>query len=260
MPPGLRMPELVALHEQEDDRLTLWLVDVDPEVTPWTDDDFARAATGLGRLAARRAGLPPLGAHDFLTDYRDNVLGNWAVPRLLAPQSWAHPLFVLPEVAALRAEVTTLAGRVAAVHAALAEFPWLPAHGDATPMNLLRPRSAPDEFVLIDWGTATDAPVGFDLAPLVFGQAESGSAPAGEVPARLDVVVGAYARGLATEGLQVSEDVVRRAVLSAAMLRYPCTSLPLHALDGAETVAPSRALSKASFVRMVLDLGRDLTG
>jgi hypothetical protein len=217
----------------------------------------ARAATGLGRLAVRRAAIPSFAAGDFLVDYRDRMLGEWAVPRLLAPDSWAHPLFVLPEVATLRSEVTTLAGRVPAVHAAVAEFPRLPAHGDATPMNLLRPRSAPEEFVLIDWGTATDAPIGFDLVPLVFGRAESGLGPAGEVPGLLSTAVGAYTRGLHTEGMHVSEDVVRRAVLCAAMSRYPCTGLPVQALDG-EPVEPDRAVRKAAFVRMVLDLGREL--
>jgi hypothetical protein len=39
------------------------------------------------------------------------------------------------------------------------------------------------------------------------------------------------------------------------MLRYPCTGLPVQALDG-EPVEPGRAVSKAAFVRMVLDLGR----
>jgi hypothetical protein len=259
MPPGLRMPDLVAVHEQDDDRLTLWLLDVDPLDTPWTDDDISRAATGLARLAVRRADLPSFGAGDFLLDYRDRMLGEWAVPRLLMPESWDHPLFALPEVAALRAEVTALAGRVAAVHADVAAFPRLPAHGDATPMNLLRPRSAPEEFVLIDWGTATDAPIGYDLVPLVFGRAESGLAPPGEVPGLLGTAVGAYTRGLAAEGVHVSEDVVRRAVVSAAMVRYPCTGLPVPALDG-EPVDPGRAVAKAGFVRMVLDLGRELAG
>ena len=48
------------------------------------------------------------------------------MPRLLDPATWRHPLFRLPEVAALRAELTDLAGRVVAVHAALADLPVLP--------------------------------------------------------------------------------------------------------------------------------------
>jgi hypothetical protein len=255
MPPGLHAPDVVAVHEQDDDRLTLWLADVDPVDTPWTPADVARAAEGLGRLAARRAGDPPLTDVDFLASYRDEQLGSWAVPRLLDPATWRHPLFRLPEVAALRAELTDLAGRVVAVHAALADLPVLPAHGDATPMNLLRPRSAPTEFVLVDWGTATVAPVGFDVVPLVFGRAESGRAPAEDVPAMLAVAVEAYAAGLAMEGLPVPATEVCRSAVTAAVLRYPCTGVPLPALDG-EPVDPSTAATKAAFVRMVLDLER----
>ena len=40
------------MHEQDDDRLTLWMADVDPVDTAWTPADVARAAEGLGRLAA----------------------------------------------------------------------------------------------------------------------------------------------------------------------------------------------------------------
>jgi hypothetical protein len=257
MPPGLHAPDVVAVHEQDDDRLTLWTTDVDPVDTPWNDDDVARAAEGLGRLAARRAGDPPATDVDFLRSYRDDQLGTWAVPRLLDPVTWTHPLFLVPEVAALRGELTDLAGRVHEVHARLAEFRVLPAHGDATPMNLLRPRSAPAEFVLIDWGTAVDAPAGFDVVPLVFGEAEAGCATAADLPARLEVAVRAYAAGLAAEGLPIAAPDVRRAVVTAALLRYPCTGVPLPALDGVP-VDPAVATVKAAFVRTVLDLGREL--
>jgi hypothetical protein len=253
MPPGLHAPDVVAVHEEDDDRLTLWATDVLPVDTPWTPEDVARAAAGLGRLAARRADDPPPTALDFLVSYRDEQLGTWAVPRLLDPATWDHPLFQLPAVAALRAELTDLAGRVRDVHAALDDLPVLPAHGDATPMNLLRPGSAPAEFVLIDWGMATSAPVGYDVVPLVFGRAEAGDAPAGEVPALLEVAVRAYAGGLAAEGLPIDPREVWRAAVTAAVLRYPCTGVPLPALHGVP-IDPSVATAKAAFVRMVLDL------
>jgi hypothetical protein len=257
MPPGLRLPEVVAVHEQPDDRLTLWLTDADPDDAPWTAADVTRAAVALGRLAARRAAEPPSSPVNFLTSYRDNQLGAWAVPRLLDPATWAHPLFTLPEVARLRDELTALAHRVRAVHAALDAFPVLPAHGDATPMNMLRPRAAPEDFVLIDWGMTSAAPVGFDLVPLLFGRAEEGSSPAEEVPGLLDLAVPAYAAGLTAEGQSVPVEVVRAAVVGAALLRYPCTGVPLPALDGVP-VEPAVAVTKAGFVRMVLDLDADL--
>jgi hypothetical protein len=257
MPPGMRPPDVVGVHEQEDDRLTMWFEDVDPLDVPWTPDDVARAALGLGRLAVRRDGtsLPPLPGGDFLTGYRDEQLGAWAVPWLLDDGTWASPVFGLPEVAALRPEVCDLAGRVTDLHARLAPIRVLPAHGDATPMNVLRPRARPDEFVLVDWGTSTPGPAGFDLLPLVFGRAEAGLGLPEEVPGLLDVALAAYREGMAAEGLDVPAADLEAAVLTAALLRYPCTTMPLTLLfEPDDEATRARARERAAFVRMVLDL------
>ncbi len=263
MPDGLRMPDLVAVHEQPGDRMTLWLEDVDPVDTPWTDDDHVRAAGLLGRLAARRAGddrLLPRGG-EFLTTYlRDNLLG-WSGPLLCGDEIWRHPLFTLPSVAALRPDLTALAGRVDALFARLDGLPEVLCHGDATPMNLLRPRARPADFVAVDWGTATPAPVGFDVVPLVFGRAEAGTGDADESPRLLELAVPAYHEGLAAEGMEVPLETVRTAVVLAALLRYPSSSLPLEAFLGGAPVtdeAVARTVQRAAFVRMVLDLERDL--
>jgi hypothetical protein len=263
MPDGLRMPDLVTVHEEPGDRMTLWLEDVDPVDTPWTDADHARAAGLLGRLAARRAGddrMLPLGG-EFLTSYlRDNLLG-WSGPLLRSDDLWQHPLFRLPAVADLREDLTALSSRVDALFARLDALPEVLCHGDATPMNLLRPRSRPTDLVAVDWGTATPAPVGFDVVPLVFGRAEAGTGPATEVPGLLDIAVPAYRDGLAAEGTDVPLETVRTAVVLAALLRYPSSSLPLEAFLGGAPVTDesiARTLQRAAFVRMVLDLERDL--
>jgi hypothetical protein len=261
-PAGLVVPAVVALREQPGDRLTLWTEEVDVVEGSWTPDDVERAAGLLGRLAARRAGdaLPPLPTGDFLSSYRDDVLLSWAVPWLEDDATWAHPLFRVPAVAALRDEVLAVGRRAAEVHAALGRFPVLPAHGDTTPMNLLRPRSAPGSFVLVDWATSTPAPVGFDVVPLVFGRGECGSGPADELPELVARAVPAYRDGLAAEGLEVPVDEVRAAVLGAALLRYPCTSLPLHTLFEPVTDALlARAEQQAAFVRTVLDLTAEVS-
>ncbi|SDD38289.1 Phosphotransferase enzyme family protein [Geodermatophilus telluris] len=255
--PGLRPPDVVAVHEQPGDRLTLWLEDAEPVGTPWTGDDTVRAAEALGRLAARRRGRPwpALPSGDFLTGYRDDQLGSWAVPWLLDDATWAAPVMRVPEVVALRAEVCALARRVGDLHARLAPLPVLPSHGDATPMNLLRPAAAPDTFVLVDWAMAGPAPAGYDLVPLLFGRGECGAAPAGEVPGLLGPAVAAYVRGLATEGVTVSAEEVETGVLLAALLRYPCTGMPLHVLfEPATDELLAYAARRADFVRMVLDL------
>jgi hypothetical protein len=261
-PPGLRPPAVVAVEEQPEDRLTLWLEDADPVEEPWTAADTVRAAEALGRLAARRRGrpAPPMPSGDFLTSYRDEQLGSWAVPWLLDDATWAHPLFGVPEVAALRDEVCGLARRVHDLHARLAPLPVLPSHGDATPMNLLRPAAAPDTFVLVDWAMAGPAPAGFDVVPLVFGRAESGVGPAEEVPGLLGPAVSAYARGLAAEGAEVPLADLETGILVAALLRYPCTGMPLHVLfEPVTDELLAYAARRARFVRMVLDLEPRLT-
>lgn len=257
LPPGLRMPDLVHVTEGPGDRVTLWLEDVRAVDRPWTAEDVRRAATGLGRLAVRRRHEPrievPCGS--FLGNFVANRLDRRALPLIGDDATWAHPAMRQPEVAALRADLTRLAGRVPALWEELSAVPELPAHGDATPDNLLRPEAEPGTFVLVDWGTSTPAPVGFDVVPLVFGRAEGGSGPADEVHGLLDVAVPAYAEGMAAEGVEVPGELLRRAVVTAALLRYPFTGLPLDELEGPVTDGlTAHAREKAAFVRAVLDL------
>ncbi|SDP24941.1 Phosphotransferase enzyme family protein [Klenkia soli] len=253
LPAGLAVPVVVAVHEHEDDRATLWMVDVDPVDAAWTTADTERAAHLLGRLAARRRHdpVPHFPGGDFLTAYCANQLDSWAVPHILDDATWTHP--VLAPQADLRPALTALAGDRAGLLVELTTLPWLPAHGDATPMNLLRPRSAPDTFVAIDWATATPGPVGWDVVPLVFGRAEAGLADAAGLGAELDVALAAHAAGLQADGVEVSPGDLRRSVLTAALLRYPLTSLPLAVVDGMPE-EPAHAARKAGFVRAVLAL------
>src|SRR3954451_25300554 len=94
-------------------------------------------------------------------------------------------------------------------------------------MNLLRPREDRESFVLIDWGTASRGPVGWDVVPLVFGPAENGTAAPSDLAGRLAVAIPAYEAGLAEDGWSLPDGAVGRAVRRAALLRYPFTSLPL---------------------------------
>ncbi len=258
MPPGLRLPRLYAALERPDDRTELWLEDVDPVEGPWTTAQLVQAATGLGRLTARRADQQlaslPLGP-TFLEHLVANTVGLWGVPALRDEQLWAHPAFAQPEVAGLRAELLELAGQVEVMLESLRAVPWLNTHGDATPMNVLRPRGDGDTLVLIDWGTASRGPVGWDLVPLVFGPAENGSAPPEGFADLLAATVPAFEAGLAEEGLPQPAGEVGRVVRTCALLRYPFTSLPLgEALHGAPEPADmaGHTRRKAAFVRGVL--------
>jgi hypothetical protein len=259
MPAGMRLPRLHAAVEHPDDRIALWLEDADPVDVPWTSSDLARAADGLGRLTVRRADqlLATRPESTFLDHLVAVGLHGWAIPLLRTDALWAHPAFAQPSVAALRGDLLALADRVDDLLASLEAVPSLNTHGDPTPMNLLRPRSAPEEFVLIDWGTATIGPAGWDVVPLVFGPAENGTAPPDDLAARLATAVPAFVAGLAAEGTVLSEDTVLAAVRTCAVLRYPLTSLPLGEVARSEPVTPEllrHARRKAAFVRAVLDL------
>lgn len=259
MPAGLRLPRLYAALERPDDQIDLWLEDVDPTEEPWSSADLVRAATGLGRLTARRAdqrlAAIPAGL-TFLEHFVRNGLRPWAIPALRDEHLWAHPAFAQPEVGALRDDVLGLADQVDGMLDSLRGAEWLNTHGDPTPMNLLRPRGDPGTLVLIDWGTASPGPVGWDLVPLVFGPAENGTAPPDDLGDRLAVAVPAFEEGLALEGLPQPAGAVARVVRTCALLRYPLTSLPLDEATRGQPVPddlPGHARRKAAFVRGVLD-------
>jgi hypothetical protein len=261
MPVGMRLPRLYAAVEHPDDRISLWLEDVDPLGEPWSPEILARAATGLGRLTPRLADQHLATRPDttFLAHLVANAVHRWAIPVVRGDHLWAHPAFAQPSVADLRGDLLALAGRVDGLFASLASVPCLNTHGDPTPMNLLRPLSAPDEFVLIDWGTAALGPVGWDLVPLVFGPAENGTAAPDDLAERLAIAVPAFVAGLADEGMELAEDDVASAVRTCALLRYPLTSLPLsEVVRGDPLTAELReyARRKAAFVRAVLDVCR----
>ncbi len=262
MPPGLRLPRLYAALERPDERTELWLEDVDPVEGPWTTADLGRAATALGRLTARRADqrLPslPLGP-TFLEHMVANAVGHWALPALRDEELWGHPAFAQPEVAGLREELLALSGQIEPMLDSLRTVPWLNTHGDATPMNLLRPHGRCEDLVLIDWGTASRGPVGWDLVPLVFGPAENGSAAPEGFGDLLAATVPAFEAGLAEEGLPQPAGEVDRVVRTCALLRYPFTSLPLGEVVGgapAPEDLAGHARRKAAFVRGVLDACR----
>jgi hypothetical protein len=258
MPPGLRLPGLVAALDRPDDRIDLWLEDVDPTDEPWSTADLSHAATGLGRMTVRLADQSlATGGVTFLDHYVRNGLRPWAIPALRSDELWEHPAFAQPEVAALRADLLDLAERVDEMLDSLHAAPWLNTHGDPTPMNLLRPRDGSTALVLIDWGNASLGPVGWDLVPLVFGPAENGTASPDDLDARLAVAIPAFEAGLAQEGLPQPAGQVAQVVRTCALLRYPLTSLPLNEAMSGQPVddLPGYARRKAAFVRAVLDAG-----
>lgn len=259
MPDGIRMPQLLGHVEQPDDRSVLWLEDVESGDAPWTAQRTAFVADRLGSLAARRRKEPvELPADSFFEVYLDQVR-SWALPRLADDETWRHPAFAARPVQALRARIDHLAHRVEELVNQVRGAIVLPAHGDPTPMNILSPNDT--DLVLIDWGSSTPAPVGFDLLPLVFGLAEAGTAPASELPGLLATALPAYRAGLAAEDVRVQAGDLAATVVRMAQLRYVFTSLPLAELEGwaaltesQRATAEQHGVDRADFVTAVLDL------
>ena len=260
MPPGVRLPRLHAALERPDERIVLWLEDVEPLEIPWSAGELERAAMALGRLTVRRAdqvlaSLPP---KSFLAHLVEVGLKPWALPHIHSDALWAHPAFAQQEVVALRPDLVRLAPEVDSWFDELSEVPWRNTHGDPTPMNMLRPRTDPDSFVLIDWGLASLGPVGWDVVPLVFGPAENGTAAPSDLADRMAVAIPAFEAGLAEEGWRLPEGAVRRVVRHSALLRYPFTSLPLGEFQSGMLTDDSMAYTrrKAAFIAAVLDACR----
>ncbi|MFC5064894.1 hypothetical protein [Actinomycetospora atypica] len=256
-PPGLGLPALVALSVR-DEEVALWQEEVAVHGAPWTAGDVVRAAGLLGRLAARRAHDPvPWAGPTFVRSFLDDAVRTWAMPLLGAPEAWDHPEFEAAVARGLEGPVRALMADVASDDgpgvAPLAGVPALPSHGDPTPDNLLRPAADPGSFVLIDWASATCAPAGWDVVPLVFGRAEAGRAPAAEAVAVLPQAVAAYGEGLAEEGHPVDPAALGAAVRAMVRLRYGMTVLPLDALAGSRERTSGRD-RQADLVAAVLDL------
>jgi hypothetical protein len=92
-------------------------------------------------------------------------------------------------------------------------------HGDASPQNLLMPLDGSAELVVIDLSFRTPHALGFDLGQLLVGLTHAGLIPAANLPAISRVIVGAYLRGLAADGVTGVDDQVRDGFATSVLLR-----------------------------------------
>ena len=155
------------------------------------------------------------------------------------------------------ATATTSDGPSSRSRSLLSEMDDLPSslpHGDAAPVNLLRPVGEPDTLVAIDWAFGCQLPLGFDLGQLLVGEAEGGRVDPGDLAALLDVILPAYADGLRDEGVDVPEATLRRGLVCSLGTRTLWGAYPFEDTEGPaseEQVAQLRL--RAAFGRFVLD-------
>ncbi|GAA3579432.1 hypothetical protein GCM10022197_41130 [Microlunatus spumicola] len=242
LPPDLAMPRCLGVTPLDEGSAVVWLEAVTGVLATWTDDDLARSARALGRLAgssavaavADRVGHPygPVMARrywqgrlsmQFGTAYRDAAL-------------WHHPVLAAEVDDAARRRLLGLLDAAPGLVAEIEALPLLSAHGDACPNNLLL---TPASVVAIDWAFFARLPLGFDLTQLVVSEIELGRTPAATLARRQAVALPAYADGLAAEGLTVDADALLRAHRVLAALTAGVAAVPLERLDeDPRTLAP----------------------
>ena len=260
LPAGLRSPTLVAAVELPDDQVAVWTEDVqtDPYAS-WDLTRFAEAAYLLGRWNARSTAAEVLSVVPFAPGHALRLYAERSVPaRGLAPLAddtlWQHP-WLAPHQD-LRLRLLTLGDRIPQFLDTLDALPQCLPHGDASPQNLLIPRSDPNEtadLVVIDVSFGAPHAVGFDLGQLLVGLVHASELPASTMPAVAEIIVPAYVEGAAAEGLDLPTDTVFTGFALSALLRSGFDALRLELLDSpvdddasalafAERVALERAL------------------
>lgn len=243
LPPDLAMPRCLGVRRIDEGSTVIWLEAVTDVVAAWGDDDLARAARALGRLAgssavaavADRVGHPcgPVQARrywhgrlsmQFGTAYRD-------------PSLWHHPVLAAEVDGPTRERILGLLDAAPALVAEIETLPLLSAHGDGCANNLLL---TPRAVVAIDWAFFARLPLGFDLTQLVVSDIELSRSAASTLAHRQAVALPAYAEGLAAEGVRVDPDALLRAHRVQAALAAGVSVVPLeHLSDDPRTLAPA---------------------
>lgn len=262
LPAGLRVPRLYQVTDLGDDRLLVWMEDIDAlGDAAWHPEMFARAAYALGGLAALRGtpellADPGLGAGPGLRVYVESRVNRWALPALADDGVWRHPLMAAAVDGRLRADLRRVAAALPAVLDRLDALPQALPHGDASPQNLLVPRDSPKEFVAIDISFQRPHAIGFDLGQLLVGLAHAGMLAAGALPAIHDSLVPAFVEGMAAYGVDADPADVGYGYIGSLVARAALTSMPFEAL-GAPPSDELAALfrQRAELSRFLADLG-----
>ena len=256
LPAGLTVPTPFEVRDIDEESAALWLRAVDVDPTSWSTETFERAAHLLGRLAAsdRVRPLRRLGSVDVVRGYAHGRVEHQVLPSLRSNELWRHPLVAEAFDTDLRARLLAAADAVPHVVEELGAAALGAAHGDACPRNLLVERGSPDGFVLIDFGSWSEAPLSFDLSQLLLGEVQLGERPAVELPELEEACLHAYVSGLRAEGCEVALEEVRRAHALLMLLFWGLSAPPLEVLFGAAAPPAAVFRERAAAARFVLDL------
>lgn len=230
LPGDLRLPRLYGLDET-DERITLWLEDVD-DTTCWSVARYRRTAQHLGRLAGRWSEqraveqLPGIRRRTMAELFHGKI-SHADIPALADDALWETPAVQAATATHgdLRGDLQRLARVAPALVEAYGELPHGLAHGDATPDNLREPGSG--AIVAIDLSYVCPAPLGSDLSQLLVGRFESGAANEHDLAEIQTVLLPAYLDGLAQEGVNVAPHQVEAGWAIALAVRSVFSALIL---------------------------------
>ena len=139
LPDGLRVPAHYAVEDLGDDRVAVWMEDVDAVDTPWTPADYERTAYALGRLAARRTPGLPAGDSDLPAGLGVRKLVELRGPIFAATLADDAPWRAAVDAglvdAGLRDDLARVLDLTPTVLAELDTLPTALPHGDASPVE-----------------------------------------------------------------------------------------------------------------------------
>jgi hypothetical protein len=234
LPRGLRVPDIYYVDDLGEDRVAVWMEDIDVDPSPWSVETYARCAQLLGVLAARRTPDRPAGATDLPVGFAVRKLVESRRPMLTAVLAdgcmWTDPQVRALVDEGYHRDLIRLHDLLPALLDEMDDLPQTLAHGDAAPANLLRPRDEPDVFVAIDWSFGSPLPVGHDLGQLLVGDVEGDLVDPAMLPAIHDAILPAYCKGLDDGGLRVPVEAVRRGYVGGLACRTAPFTFPFERL------------------------------
>jgi hypothetical protein len=267
MPAGGRLPEVYRIEELDGQRIAIWMEDVtECPGAKWSDDRFGHAAALLGRLAGssvvrkRGPGITGTWDPDRVRFYLDGPGTLVFFPSIRGEALWSVPAVAVVADRQLIAGMRSLADRAYELVDEITALPALPAHGDASPQNLLIDSTAGGPggttgFAVIDWGLYGGACAGFDLGQLLAGWVNQGAMGA-EALYRLEpLCLTAYCEGLADSGSPVDEDIVRRGHAASMALFAGLQAVPTQRLAEPDSEAlRAFVAARVGMARFILDL------
>lgn len=259
LPAPLRMPHVHQIEHHADERLTIWMEEVD-DVEPWTLERYRRTASALGALSGRWSeadAAAAFGLHrrDIGRLFFGKVLHH-DVPIQAADEFWTDPFVAAVVDDRHRADLDRLVAVVPQLLDGLDDLPHGVCHGDAAPDNFREPGDG--SIVALDWSYGHVGPVGSDLGQLLAGRFESGTAGPDEIAPIATAILDGFLAGLEAVGSSTTASQVRAAWATHLAIRSVVSMLILERDDLDDRQRGDLMVRRAALARAGLDLALEV--